>query len=71
MNIENPEPRLVKVTVAAGMLGVGRSTVYELIRRGELETVHIGRACRVPTAAIQRFVDRLRDTDSRPASKVS
>jgi excisionase family DNA binding protein len=44
------------------MLGIGRSTVYELIARGELETVHIGRSCRIPTAAVEQYVRRLRDS---------
>lgn len=57
-------PMLVTIKTTAGMLGVGRSTVYELIRKGELDTVHIGRACRIETAAIQRYVSSLRDTQS-------
>jgi excisionase family DNA binding protein len=34
--------------------------VYELINAGELEVVHIGRSVRIPTDAIERFVERLR-----------
>lgn len=54
-------PMLVTIKTTAGMLGVGRSTVYGLIRNSELETVHIGRACRIETTAIERYVSRLRD----------
>lgn len=53
---------LLKVSDAGAMLGVGRSTVYELIARGELEAVHIGRCCRIPTAAVEQYVRRLRDS---------
>lgn len=56
-------PRLlVKVSDAGAILGIGRSTVYELIAAGELETVHIGRCRRVPVAALDEYVRRLRGT---------
>ena len=51
---------LLTVREAASRLGIGRSTAYELIAAGDLETVHIGRACRIPTAALDRFVETLR-----------
>lgn len=51
---------LLKITDAADVLAIGRSTVYELIASGCLETVHIGRAVRVTTASIEAFVDRER-----------
>ncbi|MGH9023716.1 MAG: helix-turn-helix domain-containing protein [Acidimicrobiia bacterium] len=45
---------------AARALGLGRSKIYELIAAGELETVHIGRAARVPVDALEVFITRLR-----------
>ena len=51
---------LLTVREAADRLGIGRSTAYELIASGRLETVHIGRACRVPVDAVDRFVEALR-----------
>lgn len=51
---------LLSVNEAARALGIGRSKTYELIAAGELETVHIGRAVRVPVDAVERFVDALR-----------
>ena len=47
------------------MLGIGRSTVYELIAGGRLEIVHIGRSARVPLAALIEFVDGLRGQSGR------
>jgi excisionase family DNA binding protein len=51
---------LLSVEEVARALGIGRSKTYELIAAGELEAVHIGRAARVPVAAVQDFVERLR-----------
>jgi excisionase family DNA binding protein len=52
---------LLRVPQAAHRLGVGRTTVYELTNAGELEVVHIGRCTRIPTAALDAFVERVRD----------
>lgn len=57
--------RLLTVKETSEILGVSRSTVYELIASDDLEVVRIGRSLRVPTAAVDDFVDRLR---SRRAS---
>jgi excisionase family DNA binding protein len=54
------EPLLLEVRDAAQVLGIGRSTLYELIAAGEIEVVHIGRSARVPVVALQAFVDRRR-----------
>ena len=54
-----PEPLLLTVVEAARLLSVGRTTIYELIERGELRTVHIGRASRVPVTAVNDYVARL------------
>jgi excisionase family DNA binding protein len=51
---------LLSVEEVARALGIGRSKTYELIAAGELEAVHIGRAARVPVAAVEDFVERLR-----------
>lgn len=51
---------LLSIREAGRALGIGRSKMYELIAAGELETVHIGRAVRVPVDAIEAFVARLR-----------
>ena len=51
---------LLPVPEAARRLNLGRSKFYELIAAGEIETVRIGRAVRVPVDALQDFVERLR-----------
>ena len=55
---------LVTVADAGRMLGVGRTTAYELVRAGELDVVHIGRAARVPVDSVHAYVERLRQSHS-------
>lgn len=56
-----PPSLLVQVPVAARMLGIGRTKVYELVKDGELELVHIGCRALVPIDTVQSFSDRLRE----------
>jgi excisionase family DNA binding protein len=53
------EPLLLTPEEAATALRVGRTTVYALMKAGDLHAVHIGRSCRLPRAELQRYVDRL------------
>ncbi len=55
------EKLLVTPEEAAEVLGLGRSTVYELMRLRRLESVRIGACRRIPVGAIQDFVERLRE----------
>lgn len=55
-----PPSLLVQVPIAARMLGIGRTKVYELVSAGELELVHIGCRALVPVDSVQSFTDRLR-----------
>jgi excisionase family DNA binding protein len=59
-------PRLVTILRAAELLGVGRTTGYELVAAGELEVVHIGRSARIPIASIDAYVLRLRESARPP-----
>jgi excisionase family DNA binding protein len=61
-----PSPLLYKPEGAAAELGVGRTTVFELMAAGELESVKIGRARRIPADALRAYVERLRAAQSRP-----
>lgn len=51
---------LLTIEDAGKALGVGRSTIYQLIADGDLEVVHIGRSARVPVESVEGFVRRLR-----------
>ncbi|MEU8671330.1 MULTISPECIES: helix-turn-helix domain-containing protein [Streptomyces] len=52
--------RLLRVDVAAEILGVKRSTAYEEIRLGRLRTVQIGRSRRIPTEYVEEYIDLLK-----------
>jgi excisionase family DNA binding protein len=51
------EPLLLTAIQAARLLSVGRTTVYELVAAGDLETVHIGRSMRIPADSVHAFVE--------------
>jgi excisionase family DNA binding protein len=58
---------LLTVLEVAGMLGCGRTLVYDLIGSRELPVVKVGRLTRVPVAAVDAFVSRhLTNTVSSP-----
>jgi excisionase family DNA binding protein len=39
---------------AAAALGLSRTEVYRMVRRGDLESMHVGRAVRIPVVALRR-----------------
>ena len=49
----------MSLTEAAAVLGIGRSTAYELARRGEWPTslLRLGRQYRVPTAQLAALLE--------------
>ena len=59
------DPLLLTPEEAATVLRLGRTTVYALMKAGELRPVHIGRSCRISHAELERFVSRL---DAPPPS---
>ena len=57
--------RLYTVKEAAEQLRLGQTKLYELIARRELAAVHIGRATRIPAAALDEFVQMLRSYEDQ------
>jgi excisionase family DNA binding protein len=49
---------LLKIEEAADLLSLGRSKVYELVAAGELPAIKVGRATRLPTESLRRWVDK-------------
>lgn len=50
------EPISVRIAMAVRLTGIGRSTLYELIKSGEIETVKIGRSTLIPFRCLKRLV---------------
>jgi excisionase family DNA binding protein len=63
------DPLLLTPEEAARVLSVGRTTVYALMKSGELQPVHIGRSCRLSRAELERYVKRLQTPPPPPPSR--
>ena len=57
---------LLRVDEAASLLGVGRSFLYALVQRGEIASVKLGRARRIPMSALEEFVKKLQAEEEAP-----
>ncbi len=44
---------------AASVLSIGRTTIYALMKNGDLRPVHIGRSCRLSRAELERYVRQM------------
>ncbi len=49
-------PLLLTPEEAATVLRIGRTTIYALMKAGDLRPVHIGRSCRLPRTELERYV---------------
>ena len=47
----------ISISEAASILGVGRTSIYNLIREGRLEVFKLGRRTLIKTASIRRLVE--------------
>ncbi|NTU81346.1 MAG: helix-turn-helix domain-containing protein [Chloroflexales bacterium] len=56
-NSQPTQPLLIRIDEAARLLSLGRSTVYELVYKGELPVVKCGNARRIPLAALHAWID--------------
>jgi excisionase family DNA binding protein len=60
---------LVTPEEAAALLRVGRTTVYALMKAGDLHPEHIGRSCRLSRAELARYIDDLTSSTPRPPDR--
>ena len=49
---------LLTVDEVAEALALSRSTIYRLLKSGDLVATRIGTATRIPESSLQRFVDQ-------------
>jgi excisionase family DNA binding protein len=55
--LENVARRLLTYEQAADYLAVGRTTMYDLVARGELQAVKIGRCTRLRPEDLEAYVE--------------
>jgi excisionase family DNA binding protein len=55
------------VEEAAKAIGVSRGLAYELVRRGDLRTVHVGRRVVIPRDAVRDFLGLRQEQPSPPS----
>ena len=53
------DPRLLTVEEAAQRLSLGRTTLYALLKDGQITSVRIGRLRRIPVEALDAYTARL------------
>ncbi len=51
------EKILLKPMEVAELIGIGRTKIYEMLARGELPSIHIGRVVRIPVSALNKWVE--------------
>ena len=56
------EPIAMRVPEACRYLGIGRSTLYVLIAKGQVEIIKLGSATLVLTSSLRALVERLRNS---------
>lgn len=52
------EPITIRIAAAVKLTGIGRSTLYEMIKAGDIETVKIGRSTFIRYASLKRLFER-------------
>lgn len=55
----NDDGLLLRVDEAASRLQIRRSKLYQLLQSGELGSIRLGRARRIPTRLLEEYIERL------------
>ena len=64
---EAPSPLLVSATDAARVLAIGRTTLYEIVKSGDITPIHIRRCVRFSMYEISQYVESLARGQARAA----
>lgn len=51
-------PYVISVPQLAKLLGIGRNTAYDLVNRGDIRSLKIGKAIRIPKSAAIEFIEK-------------
>lgn len=57
MKPESPEFDLLTIREVQAILKVGRSLTYDLVWRGKIKSIRIGRSVRIRRSELQRFIE--------------
>ncbi len=57
MEVEDSRPLTLSVAEAARLLGIGRNSAYEAVRRGEIPSIRIGRRVLIPRTALMVLLE--------------
>ena len=63
------EPIVMRVPEACRYLGIGRSTLYVLIGKREIEIIKLGSSTLVLTASLRSLVERQRKNSDEPTAE--
>ena len=55
--VSEADYRLLRAEEVANVLALGRATVYTMMASGQLPTVRVGRAVRVPSHQLRKWID--------------
>ena len=55
--VASTEKQVLSVKEAAVILGLGQSSAYEAVRRGDIPTITIGRRYLVPKLALEKLLE--------------
>ncbi len=61
------DPIAIRVPDACRYVGIGRSTLYVLISKGEVEVIKLGSSTLVLTASLRRLIDARRESRGEQA----
>lgn len=61
----DPTDRLLTAAQAMQRLAVSRDKIYDLLRRGEIHSLKIGRSRRIPSSAVETYLQRQLDAGYR------
>jgi len=56
MSESNHTPLAHQIPAACHRVGLGRTTLYELIKQGRIKTIKVGSRTLIPETELQRFI---------------
>ncbi len=61
------EKLLLKATEASQMTGYSKNTIYGLIASGQLKSIRLGKAIRIPLKALEEWIEKNQSSDQNEA----